>query len=285
MDCSSQRSLQDASKRRKKTATERRAQKLRAETRSTLRLVRGLTDLDNHRGNQLTKIGKILRRELSSSWSPSSAPFRPPAESIAKSTDAPANGTDAPSTSPNTEKVDAFVTRLVSRSEETSGIVGLQSAAAAAPRSESPLLRMPDYISNSSDDDSYMGRDSDKGASSYEDLFFETGLGDLGNTGSSSSGAMPPVGAAMNADANADLGTHILQMLSELTADQMALGVHVESSRQRQVDSIEQAEEMICNLRKELAACRSQMAANEPVLQMLADQVQMLEKSMAEPND
>ena len=40
-------------------------------------------------------------------------------------------------------------------------------------------------------------------ASSDEAALFEAGLGDLGNTGSSSSGAMPPVDAATNADANA----------------------------------------------------------------------------------
>ena len=48
--------------------------------------------------------------------------------------------------------------------------------------------------------------------------------------------------AALNANPNADLGT-IAQMVSDLAADQKALGVHVASASRRQSAA---ADEMVC---------------------------------------
>ena len=80
--------------------------------------------------------------------------------------------------------------------------------------------------------------------------------------------------AALNTNANADLGM-IAQLVTELAADQQALEVHVASASQRQIAAME---ELNCKLRKELDECRSQLAANEPILQMMAEQLRMLNK-------
>ena len=54
--------------RRKKTACERRAQQLRSDTRCSLRLLRGLSSLDEHRGSQLGILGTALRGVLSAGF-------------------------------------------------------------------------------------------------------------------------------------------------------------------------------------------------------------------------
>ena len=96
---------------------------------------------------------------------------------------------------------------------------------------------------------------------------------DFGNAGSSTDGLMQ-LDAALNTNANADLGM-IAQLVTELAADQQALEVHVASASQRQIAAME---ELNCKLRKELDECRSQLAANEPILQMMAEQLRMLNK-------
>ena len=53
--------------RRRKTALERRQQKFRAETRCLLHVLKGLNDLDNHRGSELSHIGQNLQREVAAS--------------------------------------------------------------------------------------------------------------------------------------------------------------------------------------------------------------------------
>ena len=52
--------------RRRKTAKERRAQRLRSEARAMQRLLHGLMDLQVHRGSQLSRVGVALRDVLQS---------------------------------------------------------------------------------------------------------------------------------------------------------------------------------------------------------------------------
>ena len=53
-----------AEQRRKKTAAERRAQRLRAEARCAQRLLRGFDDLVAHRGCRPTRLGLALQAAL-----------------------------------------------------------------------------------------------------------------------------------------------------------------------------------------------------------------------------
>ena len=46
--------------RRKKTASERRSHRFSAEARAVQKLLRGLEEVEPHRGNELTKIGRSL---------------------------------------------------------------------------------------------------------------------------------------------------------------------------------------------------------------------------------
>jgi len=181
-------------------------------------------------------------------------------------------------------------------SRPTQALVGGNSASsdeaalseAVSSRSSSPsIMPMPDSVYDESDDDDiFMVPDSHKGCSSDEDALLEAGSptmpllhtrSDFGNAGSSTDGLMQPMDAALNTNANADLGM-IAQLVSELAVEKEALAVHVASSSQRQAAVMEQHVETISMLRKELDRCRSQLAANEPVLQMMAEQLQMLSK-------
>lgn len=82
--------------RRRKSARERREQRLRAEARASQRLVRGLADLHAHRGSQLTTIGAALLVALNSVMnvgSPQSASAFPSSE--------PPRGTQPPAQRPS----------------------------------------------------------------------------------------------------------------------------------------------------------------------------------------
>ena len=75
--------MEDTSRsRRKKSASERRAQALRAETRSALRLLRGLADLEEHRGSTVSNIGRALQFLFQVSMQPSASAADMELESI-----------------------------------------------------------------------------------------------------------------------------------------------------------------------------------------------------------
>eukprot|EP00971_Amphidinium_carterae_P342864 6482318-Amphidinium_carterae.1 len=50
--------------RQKKSAWDRRQQRLRSEARCISRIVAGFASIDDHRGNQLSAAGRVLYREL-----------------------------------------------------------------------------------------------------------------------------------------------------------------------------------------------------------------------------
>ena len=60
---------------RKKTASERRAQRLRAEGRRLQHVLGALNEVHLHRGGQLTKFGNVLREVLLKLHAPSSQRF------------------------------------------------------------------------------------------------------------------------------------------------------------------------------------------------------------------
>ena len=53
-------------KRKNRSAAQRRQQQLRSDTRCTLKLIKGLTSLEQHRGNQLCNIGRLLKDAIDS---------------------------------------------------------------------------------------------------------------------------------------------------------------------------------------------------------------------------
>ena len=56
--------VQSGPRRRKKSASERRAQKLRSDARALQRVLQGLCSIKEHRGSQLTRVGGILREAI-----------------------------------------------------------------------------------------------------------------------------------------------------------------------------------------------------------------------------
>jgi len=93
---------------RRKSAAERRAQQLRSDARCLQKLLGGLLEVQGHRGNQLSKVGKSLLEVIQRS-----APeptHSPPAEALKREY---ATFVPGASSHPDVAKVDEFVDRLV----------------------------------------------------------------------------------------------------------------------------------------------------------------------------
>ena len=130
---------------RRKSAAERRAQQLRSDTRCLQRLLGGLLDVDAHRGNQLSRVGRSLLGVLREDGYVKSEEKKAPSEDLGGSahTDFVSGRTKhatfvpGASSHPGVAKVDEFVDRLI---RSGSGPIGVGPILPSMPSSSSATV-------------------------------------------------------------------------------------------------------------------------------------------------